>query len=77
MNDAEGNREQVKTQGDQPGVLTCRLLHRGLRPAHAHEGLPRNLGYLVASGTSPERRSGATSRATPGPREVGVPRYER
>ncbi len=52
MNDVEGNREQVKTQGGQPGVLTCMLLHRGLRPAHAHKGLPRNLGDLVVSGAS-------------------------
>jgi hypothetical protein len=52
VNDAEGNREQVKTQGGQPGVLACMLLHRGLRPAHAYEGLPRNLGGLVVSGAS-------------------------
>ena len=52
MKNAEGNRERAETQGGQPGVLACMLLHRGLRPAHAYEGLPRNLGGLVASSES-------------------------
>ena len=34
----EGNREQVQRRAEGPGSLTCKLLHRGRRTAHAHKG---------------------------------------
>ena len=51
VNDAEGNSEQVETQGHVPGVLTCPP-PPGSETGARTQGSHRNLGALVASSRS-------------------------
>ena len=65
VDNAEGEREQVKSPGSQPGVSACMLLHRGLRSTHVHKGCPGTWEISLPR-RKPEPRSKAISQATRG-----------
>lgn len=71
MNDAAGNREQVKAQGGKPGVSTDSP-PPGSKTGARTQGSTRNLGDLATSG---ENRNGGAKREAErvGARGVGVP----